>query len=120
MWVNENPNLVKQLGEVVLDLGYRSGDITLRVSTFDNPSDIQANSVYKYVEEKTQVISSNEGQRIATPIFQGMRGKYVRVRIESEDGVFELNRAMIDVAYDEDPKTDDGPNIMAAVPSPGR
>ena len=117
MWVNENPHVVKQLGEVVLDLGYRVGSLTLRVSTFENPSDVQGGSTHVPVEERTQTINAGDGQRIATPNFQGMRGKYVRVRIESSDGVLELNRAMVDVAYDEDPKTDDTANVVSANPN---
>ena len=115
MWINENPHLTKQLGEVILDMGYRSGDVTLRVSTFENPSDINGNS-YVPIEERTQTILTSDGQRYVAADFYGMQGKYIRVRVEADDAVIELHRVMVDIAYDEDPKTDDTPNVISASP----
>jgi hypothetical protein len=118
MWINENPHLMKQLGEVILDLGYRSGSVTLRISTFENPSDQGGNS-YKPVEERTLTISASAGQRCVAADFCGMQGRYVRVRVEADNVALELNRVMVDIAYDEDPKTDDTPNVISSFTNPG-
>ena len=119
MWVSENPNLNKHVGEVTLGLGHRTGDVTLRVTTFENPGDISEVREH-YVEDKTVSIASKDGQRYATANFQGMQGKYIRIRIEAEDESVELNQVMIDIGYDEDPKTANEENsVRAHNPTPG-
>ena len=49
-----------------------------------------------------------------------MQGKYIRIRIEAEDESVELNQVMIDIGYDEDPKTANEENsVRAHNPTPG-
>jgi len=104
MWVNENAHLDKVIGNVQLDLGYRSGDFTVRVSTFDNPNDIVGVS-YKTLDERTAIVETSDGQRVSVSKFMGMRGRYFRIRIEASGQEISLNRVTIDLAYDDDPKT---------------
>jgi hypothetical protein len=68
------------------------------------------------IEERTQTILTSDGQRYVAADFYGMQGKYIRVRVEADDAVIELHRVMVDIAYDEDPKTDDTPNVISASP----
>ena len=117
-WVNENCHLEKQLGEVVLHLGRRSGDFTIRVSTFENPNDKGTNNSYATIEERTRTVQSKNGNRVAMPDFSGMRGKYFRISIESSDVDIEVIKVVADIKYDEDPRTDDTKNVLSTFGSP--
>ena len=115
-WINENPHLEKQLGEVVLHLGKRSGSVTVRVSTFENPNDRSSSGGYSVIEERTRVVTTLVGQRVAMPDFSGMRGKYFRITIEAPGVEMELSKVVADIKYDEDPRTDDTGNVLTSFP----
>ena len=117
VWVSENPNLTKHLGEVVLGLGHRGGDVTLRVSAFDSPADV-TRVQEKPLEERTATVRARDGQRYATAEFQGMQGKYIRIRIEANNKSMEVHQIIADIGYDDDPKTANEENSVEAYPSP--
>ena len=99
-WVNENNNVTKQLNEVVIDLGSCVGSITIRVSAFDNPND-KVGTDEKPTEERTHT-TTDYGFRNVLTKFMGMRGKFFRIRVESEN-YLEISKAAAEIQYDDDP-----------------
>jgi len=85
LWVNENPDMTKQMDELVIDLGKNTKDanLTVRVSTFDNPHDVNETGAENALATAATNIDPKLGRRFMLPYFLGMRGKYIRVRIES-------------------------------------
>ena len=117
VWVSENANLTKHVGEVTLGLGHRGGNITLRVSAFESPADV-TRVQEKPLEERTVTIAPRDGQRYATAAFQGMQGKYIRIRIEASNKSMEVHQINADIGYDDDPKTANEENSVQSFPSP--
>ena len=115
-WINENCQLEKQLGELIFHLGARSGNLNVRVSSFENPNDKTSNNTFNPLEERSTTVSAKSGTRVAMPDFSGMRGKYFRISIESNNVDFELMKVVADIKYDDDPRTDDSKNVFNTIP----
>jgi hypothetical protein len=102
MWVNQVPHLDKQAGVFTVDFSHRDGDITIRASSFESPTD-RDDSTERPLEERTATIIDSDPNLNVLPTFMGMRGKYIRIRIETT-GHMGVKRATLDVNFDMTPQ----------------
>jgi hypothetical protein len=104
MWVNQAPHVDKQAGVFTVDFSHRDDKtvVTVRASSFESPSD-RDDSTERPLEERTATITSADPNLNVLPTFMGMRGKYIRIRIETI-GHMGVKRATLDVNYDMVPQ----------------
>ena len=121
MCINENSHLTKQIKTITADLGCCEGGLIVRVSTFDSPRQFRSSSE-KPTETRTLDIGEGDlYNRMLLSHFMGMRGKYIRIRFETEDSMksrMEISKISTEVQYDNAPSSlGEPPNNRGLTPA---
>jgi hypothetical protein len=104
-WINENSHLTKQLNNIIVNLGNdTTGDVVIRVCTFDNPGNAKL-EVHEPTESRNLTLGNSKLNTNIISHFMQMRGKFIRIRIESsENDALQLSRIAAEIQYDDDPR----------------
>lgn len=90
LWLNEQLEIPKTLGYVVVDLGPRSGSVTVSVEPHQAGEDTESNAPYTGTKSFTIVTSGDGSGRFAVGEFQGMRARMFKIKVTGPNGLWSL------------------------------